>query len=227
MKYQIAIVAFLLGFLRMDAQINELGVFLGGSNFIGDVGRTDYIHPNEFAFGVLYKWNRSTRHSYRISYKQSKLTARDIDSDVPGRNMRNYDFENTVREFALGFEFNFFDFDLHDLDPQFTPYVWTGVSYFIYDELYHLETGYEKDYTSSTFAIPMAVGVKGSITPKLVLGFEVGARYTFTDNIDGSNPENKNLEPLRFGNINSKDWYVFTGFTLTYTFTEKPCFCAD
>lgn len=227
MKYQIAIVAFLLGFFRMDAQINEIGVFLGGSNFIGDVGRTDYIHPNEPAFGILYKWNRSPRHSFRLSYTQSKLTARDGESDVPGRNMRDYDFENTVREFSLGLEFNFFEFDLHELKTQVTPYVWTGVSYFVYDELYHLDTGYEKDYTSSTFAIPMAVGIKTNITPSLVLGLEFGARYTLTDNLDGSNPEGDNFAPLRFGNLNSKDWYAFTGLTLTYTFTEKPCFCAD
>lgn len=228
MKYKIAILALsLLGFARMEAQINELGVFLGGSNFIGDVGRTNYISPNEFAFGVLYKWNRSPRHSYRISYTQSKLTGADIDSDSKGRSMRGFDFENSVKEISLAFEFNFFDFNLHEMERKTTPYVWTGISYFMYDELFHLETGYEKDYSSSTFAIPMAVGVKTNITPALILGVEFGARYTFTDNLDGSNPENENLAPLRFGNLNSKDWYAFTGLTLTYTFTEKPCYCAE
>jgi hypothetical protein len=56
---------------------------------------------------------------------------------------------------------------------------------------------------------------------------EIGARYTFTDNLDGSNPKNKNFETLKFGNLNSKDWYVFSGVTLTYTFGKNPCFCAD
>ena len=211
----------------MSAQIHELGVFLGGSNYIGDVGPTNYIAPNEPAFGVVYKWNRSPRHSYRFSYTQSKITARDIDSEVPGRNLRGYDFANTVREFSAGLEFNFFDFNLHEMERQFTPYVYSGVSYFIYDELFVVDGDTEKDYTATSLAIPMTVGVKTNITTNLVLGLEVGARYTFTDNIDGSNPKNENLEPVRFGNINSKDWYVFTGFTLTYTFGEKPCFCAD
>jgi hypothetical protein len=85
----------------------------------------------------------------------------------------------------------------------------------------------KKDYEAGSFAIPMMVGVKSNILKNFVLGIEVGARYTFTDNLDGSNPKNENLEPLKFGNINSNDWYVFTGFTLTYTFTEKPCYCAD
>ncbi len=73
----------------------------------------------------------------------------------------------------------------------------------------------------------MILGIKSNITPNLILGAEVGVRYTFTDNLDGSNPKNEGLQTLKFGNTNSNDWYVFTGFTLTYTFGEKPCYCAD
>ena len=97
------------------AQINELGLFAGGSNYIGDVGPDAYIKPNEPAIGVLYKWNRSPRHSYRISYVQSKITSRDEDSKVPGRKLRDYDFENQLKEISLGLEFNFFEFNLHEL----------------------------------------------------------------------------------------------------------------
>jgi hypothetical protein len=218
---------FVLSLTSTNAQINELGIFLGGSNYIGDVGPTDYIAPNEFAFGALYKWNRSPRHSWRISYTQSKITSRDIESEVTGRKLRGFDFENSIKEVSLGLEFNFFDFNLHEMDTKLTPYVYTGLSYFVYDELFVVNGDTEKDYTDTALAIPMTVGLKSNIFPSLVLGFEVGARYTFTDNLDGSNPENKNLAPIRFGNINSKDWYVFTGFTLTYTFTEKPCYCAE
>lgn len=217
----------LLGLTKANAQINELGVFLGGSNYIGDVGPTNYISPNELAFGILYKWNKSPRHAYRFSYTQAKITSRDEDSNVPGRNLRDYDFENSVKELSLGLEFNFFDFNLHELERKVTPYVYSGISYFIYDELFVVGGETKKDYTSTSFAIPMTVGVKTNVFPSFIIGFEVGARYTFTDNIDGSNPKNEDLTPLRFGNINSKDWYVFTGFTLTYTFGEKPCYCKE
>lgn len=212
----------------MTAQINEIGVFLGGSNFVGDVGKTNYIAPNEPAFGIVYKWNKSPRHSYRFSYMQSTITANDLDSKVSGRNLRGYRFENNIKEFSAGMEFNFFDFNLHEvLKRKISPYVFTGISYFAYDELYVLSGETKKDYTESTLAIPMIVGVKTNILDHFVLGVEVGARYTFTDNLDGSLPKNENLAPLQFGNINSKDWYVFTGITLTYTFTEKPCYCAE
>ena len=218
---------FFLGLSPLHAQINELGVFLGGSNYIGEVGPTDYISPKDLAFGIVYKWNRSPRHAYRISYMQSRISSKDIDSEVPGRNLRGYEFKNNLKELSLGLEFSFFDFNLHELEKKFTPYVYTGLSYCMYDELYVVDGETKKDGSSGAIAIPMIVGLKTNIMPNLILGFEVGTRYSFTDNFDGSNPADDNRESFRFGNINSKDWYVFTGFTLTYTFGEKPCYCAD
>jgi len=218
---------FILGLTKLNAQIHEVGVFLGGSNYIGDVGKTNYVNPNELAFGFLYKWNKSPRHAWRISYTQSKITANDLDSKVSGRYKRGYNFENNIKEISAGLEFNFFDFNLHEFGTKVTPYVYTGLCYTNYDELYVLNGETKKDINHGTFAIPMTVGVKTNITKEWILGFEVGARYTMTDNLDGSLPKNANLEPLKFGNINSKDWYVFSGFTLTYTFGEKPCYCAD
>ncbi|RZJ33848.1 MAG: hypothetical protein EOO51_12085 [Flavobacterium sp.] len=221
------IICCLFGIASGTSQINELGLFLGGSNYIGDVGATNYIRPNEPAIGIVYKWNRSPRHAYRFSFTMAKIKGDDAEADSNGRKLRGYRFENNLKELSAGLEFNFFDFNLHELERKFTPYVYTGISYLIYDELFIVDGETKKDYTSTTFAIPMLVGLKSNITPSLVLGLETGARYSFSDNLDASNPKNDNLAPLRFGNTNSKDWYVFTGFTLTYTFGEKPCYCAD
>ncbi|MFV8345047.1 DUF6089 family protein [Flavobacterium sp. ZB4P13] len=213
--------------MALHSQIHEVGVFLGGSNFIGDVGPTTYVSPNEPAFGLLYKWNKSARHAYRFSYTQSKIVSNDLDSKEASRNQRGYRFENGIKEVSLGLEFNFFDFDLHDSSAKITPYVHSGISYFRHDELYILNGETKKDKNTGSFAVPMTLGIKSNITPSLILAAEVGARYTLTDNIDGSNPKNKNLETLRFGNINNNDWYVFSGVTLTYTFGNKPCYCAE
>jgi len=150
-----------------------------------------------------------------------------LDSDIPGRQRRGNRFENSVRELAVGMEFNFFEFDLHEMDRQFTPYVFTGLTYTFYDELYTVNRETRTDKSSSTLAIPMVVGIKTNIADHWILGFEVGARYTFSDNLDGSQPKNDRYAALRYGNLESNDWYVFTGVTLTYTFGNKPCFCAD
>jgi len=213
--------------LNTTAQINEIGVFVGATNYIGDVGPMDYIAPNEPAIGIIYKWNRSPRHSFRFSYVQGNIKAFDANSDVPSRNLRKFSFNNRIREFSAGLEFNFLDFDLHDGDQKFTPYIFSGVNLFIYNELFIANKESRLDYQSSAFAIPIVLGMKARLSEKFIIGAEFGARYTFTDNLDGSNPKNNNLADFRFGNLNSKDWYIFSGVTLTYTFGKNPCFCPN
>nr|WP_294928117.1 DUF6089 family protein [uncultured Flavobacterium sp.] len=214
-------------FITLNAQINEIGVFLGGSNFVGDIGSTTYIAPEKFAFGILYKWNKSPRHSYRFSYTQSTIAGNDTKSEESSRNKRGFSFENNVKELSAGLEFNFFDFNLHDSDPKITPYIFSGISYFKYDDLYIANGVTEKNKKSNSFAIPITLGLKSNISRHFVLAAEIGARYTFADNIDGSNPKDDSFANNRFGNLNNNDWYVFTGATLTYTFGQKPCYCAE
>jgi Domain of unknown function (DUF6089) len=222
-----SILILFFGLTSLNAQIHEIGGFVGGSNFIGDIGKTDYVAPNEFAFGILYKWNKSPRHAWRISLTQARITGNDKDSKVPARLKRGYDFENQIREVSAGLEFNFFNFNLHDFGPKFTPYIYTGLSYISYDGLFFLDKKPKIDNTRHSLSIPITLGVKTRIMDHLILGFESSAKFTFKDDLDGSNSSNDNLEPLKFGNINSKDWYVFTGFTLTYTYGNKPCYCRD
>ncbi|NRS87319.1 hypothetical protein HNQ02_000219 [Flavobacterium sp. 7E] len=212
--------------MSMYSQIHELGIFVGGSNYIGEIGPTTYVAPNKMAYGLLYKWNKSTRHSYRVSYSQSEITSNDIDSKEPSRNQRGYRFDNNIKELSLGLEFNFFEFNLHELDSQFTPYIYSGLNYTQYNGLFYVSGDTKYDSNHGTIAIPIAIGIKKTLNNRFVLGFEIGTRYTFADDIDGSNPTNDNLQNLKFGNINNNDWYVFSGFTLTYTFGQKPCYCA-
>ncbi len=105
--------------------------------------------------------------------------------------------------------------------------MFSGLNLFIYNELFIANKESRLDYQSSAFAIPIVLGMKARLSEKFIIGAEFGARYTFTDNLDGSNPKNNNLADFRFGNLNSKDWYIFSGVTLTYTFGQNPCFCPN
>ncbi len=208
----------------LQAQTYEIGLFGGGANFIGDVGRTNYIYPSSWAIGGIAKWNRSKRYAWRGSLYYGQMTIDDNSSDLSNRQQRGYEFKNSVKEASLGLEFNFVEYNLHKLGPAFTPYMYTGLTYFRYN-YHYFDAGVfqELDQEEGSFAIPMILGFKGRINQYLILGAEIGARYTFTDNLDGSNPEGSNFEQFAFGNINSNDWYVFSGITLTYTFGRKPC----
>ena len=217
---------FILAFscMLIKAQTYEVGVFAGGANNIGDVGRTAYILPSNIAFGGLFKWNKSKRYAWRASVIYGKFNADDSKSSNTARQQRNFQVDNSILEASAGLEFNFVEYNLHKLGPAFTPYLYTGLTYFRYDFNY-FDAGQliDFDQRDGSLAIPMTVGFKYRISELFVLGGEIGARYTFTDNLDASNPENSNVEDFKFGNIFSDDWYVFSGFTLTYTFGKKHC----
>jgi len=209
------------------AQIYEVGVFAGGSNFIGDVGATNYISPNKAAFGAIFKWNRSPRHSFRATVIFSDLEGNDSDSDDPRRIQRDYSFDTSILEISIGMEFTFLDFDLHTNGFKGTPYLYTGISVANHDNYFFAATGeyVSEDSTSWAYGIPMALGYKQRIGNNLILAGEIGARYTFSDELDGSVPDAEFREQFSFGNTNSNDWYVFSGITLTYTFGRRPCYC--
>ncbi len=227
MRYFFLIIISLFIIKNADAQIYEVGVFLGGSNFIGDVGATNYISPNKSALGVLAKWNRSARHSFRASIIFSDLEGLDRKSDDPRRIERDYSFSTSILEVSVGMEFTFLDFDLHKPGRKGTPYLYSGITLANHDNYYFSPAGeFTSENTSSwAMGIPMVLGYKTNISNHLILAAEIGARYTFSDGLDGSVPNSKELESLSFGNTNSNDWYVFSGITLTYTFGRRPCYC--
>ncbi|OIQ28832.1 MAG: hypothetical protein BM564_08705 [Bacteroidetes bacterium MedPE-SWsnd-G2] len=227
MRYLTILLFSLLFVQSSQSQIYEIGGFLGGSNFIGDVGATNYISPNQLAFGGVFKWNRSPRHSFRFSLIYSELEGKDSKSDDPRRLERDYSFSNDIVEMSAGMEFTFLDFNLHDSGNKFTPYLYSGVSAAKHDNFFIDQNGNNLSENTSSWAwgIPMALGFKTNIGYKWVFALEVGARYTFSDEIDGSVPDSEERELASFGNTNNNDWYVFSGVTLTYTFGRKPCYC--
>ncbi len=228
MRHLTILTLSILAFQLNHSQIHEIGVFGGGSNFIGDVGASDYISPKQPALGLIYKWNASSRHSWRASVIYSDLRADDKESDDPRRAQRGYFLDSNLLEISAGMEFTFLDFDLHSGEKIGTPYLYTGISVAKHDNYYFLNGVQTPENNNSwAYAIPMALGFKTNVLGNLILGIEVGARYTFSDEIDGSVPDTASLQQYEFGNINNNDWYVFSGLTLTYTFGENPCYCVN
>jgi hypothetical protein len=228
MKHFAAAFLLLFFFQFSQAQTYEIGGLLGGANYIGDIGPTTYINPNSPAFGALFRWNRSERHSFRFSAMYASIKSDDANSKETRRIQRDYSFYNKLLELALGMEYTFWEFNTHHTQPQSSPYLYTGITYFNYESLFLGQNNEMQKYGNDwAFAIPMVVGYKMTVGRYMVFGFEIGARYTFTDNLDGSNPTGDldSNQSLKFGNINSNDWYVFTGINLTVMFGRKPCFC--
>ena len=233
MRRLITLFFLLTNHLMGFSQIHEMGMFLGGSNTISDLGSTHFIYANSPAFGLIYKWNLTTRYALRASFITSKLKSSDYYANDLSRFNRFFEVDNKVFEFSAGMEVNFFDFDLHNQDREFSPYFFTGINYFQY-QLFTIRNSLSSievnKYDSALeFSIPAIVGIKFSINNSFVLSFETGIRYSLTDNIDGSNPigQFENDIQVKHGELYNNDWYVFTGIALSYTFGRQPCYCKE
>jgi hypothetical protein len=219
----------------VTAQFHEIGVFLGGSNYIGDVGTDRFVDPNQLAYGILYKWNMTDRYSLRAGFTATTLSENEYGNSDINRFRRSFKIDNPIQEALAGIEINFTEFNLHDPTTIVTPYLFYGLSYFRFNQYYLTPNGpidpptytnYGKD---EKIGIPLILGIKINPNPFLVLGLEMGARYTLTDNLDGSNPQNEYADnpAYKFGNIGNNDWYLFTGLTISFTFGDLPCYCKE
>ena len=140
MKRKLLTILTILGVCTTaQSQIHELGLTVGATNYIGDIGSTKYINPTDMGYGFQYRWNKSARHSWRVNYTYMPITGKDSESDMPLRQARNLSTKNKLNEVMLGIEFNFFEFDLHNSWFALTPYVHTGVAGLSYTESYFNE----------------------------------------------------------------------------------------
>ncbi len=206
------------------AQINELGGFLGGSNYMGDIGRENYIYPNSPAFGVVYKWNMHPQFSLRANYTYSKIKGDDKDSDNSLRQFRGLNFTNSVHELVAGIEYHFFKYNLSKTGFTQTPYIFVQAGVVNYDtRKYETTVNNLVSINKRTFnfAMPFGVGYKFKLAQNIGMAIETGFRYTFKDDIDGYP---RTLDGVEIDYSNHNDWYVFTGITVVYAFGREGCY---
>lgn len=203
------------------SQINEIGFFVGGTNYVGDVGRTNYIQPNNPGGSIIYKYNLNPRIALRGSLSNFSLLGDDADSENIIRQQRGFRFKNVINEFAVGIEYNFHEYDLSSANKISTPYILLQVAAVDYKTPVSRTSLGNYNFTRNTnVAIPVGVGYKTRLYGKIAFAVETTVRYTFTDKLDFSTSE---FPELDFGGT-SNDWYMFTGVSLVYTFGRPACF---
>lgn len=203
-------------------QIHEIGVFAGGSNYIGDVGREYFIYPNNFMGGVLYKRNLNPRIALRGNLTYAKISDNDNSSRNLGRFNRDISFTNSVKELAVGLEFNFFEYNLDNFQMTHSPYILFQVGAANYNIVKDEFSPQNYEYKNKTsFTLPFGVGYKFKMSGDFAASVEVRAQYLWQDDLDYNHDE---IDSLSFGDPNDNDWYILTGISFVYTFGRPPCY---
>lgn len=173
----------------------EAGVFGGGSYYLGDINPGTHFQSIQPAVGVLARYNLNTRWAVRLMGNYGKVVADDAVSAY--RTDRGLKFESNITEVGTVVECNFLDYFIGSELTYVTPYIFGGVSAFLFkpqaDGVNLQELGTEGQnegfdgrdkYGLTQLSFPFGIGVKYSVNRSLGLGLEWGLRKTTTDYLD-------------------------------------------
>lgn len=184
------------------AQYNELGIFLGTSNYIGDL--QSKLNPREYhlAFGMFGRRHFTKNFAAKAHFYKGDISGRDANQHLKtGLRERNLNFRSTVMEMGIQGEYNLTPFAIREKQTS-SVFLFAGVAGIYFNpeaqmngEWYELQPlgtegqGSElypdrKKYRRVNLAIPFGLGIRLSINDKTTLGFELGFRKTFTDYLD-------------------------------------------
>lgn len=182
----------------------EVGVFLGGSYYIGEINPT--AHLNQFtkpAGGFVFRYNMNPRLSARLNFLAGRIEGHDSFSSSEAALQRNLNFKSPINELSLQLEFNFFDYAIGNEKRKFSPYLFLGIAGFKFNPQGQLANGAwvalqplgtegqgldggasKKKYKLIQLSIPFGVGAKVNLSKNIGISFEWGMRKTFTDYLD-------------------------------------------
>lgn len=221
MKKHFLNIFFLLFTSVLFAQIHEVGFFIGNSNYVGDIGSTNYIYPNETASGFVYKYNYNPQLAFRFNYNYLPVSAKDSEAEDKIRIARDINFKNTIHEVAVGIEYNFFDYNISHPDKTYTPYILLEIAGIRYKNAVEETVIGQYSYKNkTTISAPFGIGFKTKLADNFAFAIETRFVYLFSDDLDYTT---KDINSLNFGST-SNDWYNFIGVSLVYSFGRPPCY---
>ncbi|MGK0365170.1 MAG: hypothetical protein ACI85O_002235 [Saprospiraceae bacterium] len=221
----IAFILFLFS-LNLIAQQNvEAGFFAGVANYQGDLAEDEIeIGETKLAYGGYISYLLNPKVIIRGNVYYGNISGEDTNSTELA--LRGFSFNADVLEIGVNAQWLIFGRSRYNNSgifvPQFTPYLSGGVAITtINADLTYPDTDEnnlnfpEKADTDNFLVVPISAGLRYELVEFLTLGFELGARATFSDHVD-----NVSLN----GNPNKNDWYLFGGFTLGYVFGSADNF---
>ncbi|WP_086047924.1 DUF6089 family protein [Hugenholtzia roseola] len=214
-------VLFLLGFLlptSLSAQW-EVGATLGTLHYTGDLA--PQIRPLDArpALSGWVKYNFSPTFGLQASLLGGKLHADERESDDNFQAIRGSAFDADVIEIAIRMEYNFRNFRALSETKRLSPYLFLGAG----ASRWQTKTNYSNNaQITQGLVLPYGLGIRYALPYGWNIGAEFGARFTFTDQIDGF-ASDANLPKFQFFNPENNDIYYFFGISLAYSFDRVLC----
>lgn len=193
-------VLFLFSLSGFSQSYGEIGIFGGGSYYIGDLNPGKPFMLTKPAFGGFVRHNFNERLAIKVAATYGSIAGDDAVSKVDP--FRNLNFTSTVTDLSATFEINFYEYFIGSLRHFFTPYMFGGAGVVLFNpkghyngNIYTLQPmgteGQNTDiypdrnpYSRVAFQIPFGAGVKYSVNDFIGVSLYWSMQKTYTDYLD-------------------------------------------
>jgi len=208
----------------------ELGPTAGRAYYLGEINPETHVGRGvgSLSYGAVFRYNLNERWALKLNANRTRLSAEDEAMDLEFNQARLAEFETRLTEITANIEFNFLPYRIGIKERSFSPYLFTGFSYYWFNPSSNIGgielEGDQRDQgeRGNGLAFVFGPGIKTNIGRKFSLAFEWGFRKTSTDELDGL--PNRFDELFELGKDYDNDWYVISGLMLTFKLTDEgPC----
>lgn len=200
----------------------DVGVELGMSGYIGDTSGNPFAHPG-FDGELSFRYIGDTRWSIRGVLSTFGLSGDSSGMDDVLPQITNpatglvapafYKFTSQVVDLSVRGEFNFFAYGIGETYKKlrrWTPYITVGVG---------VAAAFAKGNSAFAPTIPMGLGFKYKLSPRVDLGIEWTFTKAFNDHFDGKTIADLNQIKTAF--YKNTDWYQRITLGISYSFGER------
>ncbi len=185
----------------LNAQRHELGIRLGTTNLVGDIGRTNYLlqrpmmitggldYGVPFYGGVMYRMNFNPHQTLRFDLGYNHIQFHDAYAKEEYRRNRGLWGTNTLLEADAIFEYNFFPVNNEQERGMVSPYIFAGVGAMMHDvSQARISHDFNRDANGVALAPTNELDFVSNITYEsgkkvaAYIPFGVGLKYKFNYN---------------------------------------------
>lgn len=217
-----AIAATMLPATAVRAQTDEqyrmeIGAGVGLMSYQGDFGGSIFSNMQPMASVVMRRiWDPYKGLKFSASYGKLKGSSSNVKTYYPDYADTPYSFSNTLVDVSATFEYNFWPYGTgrdYRGAKRLTPFVFGGLG------ATFATGGGNNAFTAN---VPIGIGVKYKIGPRLNLGIEWAEHFSLSDKLDGIK-DPYGIESS--GIFKNTDCYSTLQVTLTYSFMAKCRTC--
>ena len=203
----------------------ELGGALGTSAYLGDVSSSPFKHMSLMG-GGLARRNVNQRMVPKGDLAMGHISGSSKGYFIPtdagnlnaaGGERIEVDFKRNLLDLGAQFEFSFWGYgrgaSYKGLSP-ITPYLTAGLG---------LTLAFGGGHVNAALNMPVGVGLKYKVKPRINIGAEWTVRFTTSDRLDVTRQSSQLKDPygIPSSGFKNKDCYSFLMFFVTYDLCPK------